>query len=75
MVSVLLSASVERLSVSCMQDFFFRNSIKKQACPAIAPSRYPPGRLVPPGEALRATVEETNGQNFFLLYCWGVFYN
>ena len=36
-----------------------------------APLRYQPGRLVPPGEALRATVEKTNGHNFFLFYMVG----
>ena len=40
----------------------------------LAPSRYQPGRLVPPGEAPRTTVEETNGHNIFVLYGWLVFH-
>ena len=34
----------------------------------LAPLRYQPGRLVPLGEALSATVEETNTHIFFVLY-------
>ena len=30
----------------------------------LAPSRYRPGRLVPPGEAIWAAVEETNRRHF-----------
>ena len=46
-----------------------------QAASPLAPSRYQPGRLVPPGEALWAAVEETNTRHFFVLYGWLGFYD
>ena len=40
----------------------------------LAPLRYQPVRLVPPGEALKAGVEDTNRHNFFVLYSRSLFY-
>ena len=41
----------------------------------LAPSRYQPGRLVPPGKALWAAVEETNAHKLLVLYGCLVFYD
>ena len=58
---------MEESAKHCTVPALYSPGERDKARKDLAPLRYQPGRLLPPGEALRVAVEEANGHSFFLV--------